>query len=174
MNSEKLDSYFNEILKELYKSLEAGNGGPFGAAVIVNGELVSVGCNQVISTYDVSKHAEVVALAKATAKIKNFHLEQAILLTTHFPCLMCYHAAKWAKITKVYYLFDYDDTEKLFGFEGDDRFLCDLNISENNLFNDPSLILKKYYSEYIQKKFYEELADIWNKKYREKLQKYDV
>ena len=174
MNNKILDEYFETILNVLYKSLEAGKGGPFGAGVVLNGKLISTGTNEVVKTFDVSKHAEVVALANATQMVKNFHVEKGILLTTHFPCLMCYHAAKWAKISKVYYIFDYEQTENLFGFHGDERFLSDLNICEKTLFNDPSIVLQKYESELVKEKYFGNLVKRWNEEFKAQLLGYDV
>ena len=174
MDNKILDKYFFQILNVLYKSLEAGKGGPFGAGVVLNGELISTGTNEVVKTFDVSKHAEVVALANATKKVENFHVENGILLTTHFPCLMCYHAAKWAKISKAYFIFDYEQTENLFGFHGDERFLCDLNISEKTLFNDPSIVLKRYESDFVKEKYFAELVKRWNEDFKARLLGYDV
>lgn len=169
-----IDEYFAKIYQDLLISLEDSRGGPFGAGIVLNGKLISTGTNEVMKTRDVSRHAEVVALSKATAKLGNYHVSEGILLTTHLPCLMCYHAAKWAKISHIYYIFDYDETESLFGFHGDERFLQDLNLTSFSMSDDPSVTLIRYSSSSVNEIYFNQLVEIWNNKYRDKLLGYDV
>lgn len=79
------------------------DGGPFGAVIVKDGEVIATGHNQVIATNDPTAHAEVVAIREASKKLGRFDLSDCELYTTCEPCPMCYSAAHWAKITKVYF-----------------------------------------------------------------------
>lgn len=99
-----------------------GEGGPFGAVVARNGEIISRGHNQVLQTNDPTAHAEVVAIRKACAKLGRFSLHDCVLYSSCDPCPMCFSAIHWAKIPRCVYSGSPDDAAAV-GF--DDRFLYD-------------------------------------------------
>jgi guanine deaminase len=169
-----MDSYFKTLFETLVESLKRGLGGPFAAGVVHQEELIAVGTNSVLSSFDVSRHAEVNAVAAAGAKRRLYHMPDSILLTTHFPCLMCYHAIKWARIPTVYYVFDYDETESLFGFSGDSSFLEDLQMSKERVAEDPSLKVIRYRTPMIESVYYGELIRRWNEEFKEHCSDYDI
>ena len=80
-----------------------GHGGPFGAVIVQNGSQVAKAHNEVIKTCDPTAHAEIMAIRKASAKLKTFDLSGAELYTTCEPCPMCLAAILWARIGRVYY-----------------------------------------------------------------------
>lgn len=174
MQNRILDEYFEKIYEAILRSLEAKKGGPFGAAVVQNDKLIAVGTNEVLASTDVSRHAEVVTLSKATKKLGQVHIKDGILLSTHLPCLMCYHAAKWAEISKVYFIYGYEETQNTFSFQGDIHFLNDLGLKGDFYLQDPSVEYIKYHSDLIQKLYFEELPKIWKEKYEAELSAYDV
>jgi len=174
MTNELVDRYFADIYEEILRSLEAKKGGPFGAGVVINDELVALGTNEVLATTDVSRHAEVVTLSKATKKLDSFHLKGGVLLSSHLPCLMCYHAVKWALIGKVYYVYTYEETQNLFSFFGDSNFLHDLGLESDFCHNDPGIEYVHYSSPKIQELYFEKLPKIWKEKYEAELTAYDV
>ena len=75
----------------LNRAIEAGERGevPVGAIVVVDGEIVAEGFNQPISTNDPTAHAEIVALRRAAAELRNYRLTAATLFVTIEPCQMC-------------------------------------------------------------------------------------
>lgn len=158
----------------LLRRLESGAGGPFAAAVIVGGRVVGRGTNTVIRDVDVTRHAEVNALADATRAVGGLRLADAVLATSHAPCLMCYHAAKWAALREVWYVFDYEETERLFGFRGDRRMLEDLGIDEPRLRNDPALTLRRVTDPRVDALYRTELPGLWQRSFRERCGGYDV
>jgi len=174
LESNKLDLFFGEIYLSLIKSLEKASGGPFGAGIVIEGELISVGTNEVLRTLDVSRHAEIVALSKATEKVKSIQLPNAIILATHFPCLMCYQAIKIASIKQGYYIFDSIETNELFSFKRSSSFLADLDISSKTLDMDQSLSFSKYRSPRIEELFYNTFLNSWNTKFRNLLPQYYI
>jgi guanine deaminase len=81
----------------------AGHGGPFGAVVVRNGEIIGEGFNRVTSTNDPSAHAEIVAIRQACANIGNYQLDGCIIYCSCEPCPMCLGAIYWARPSAVYF-----------------------------------------------------------------------
>lgn len=103
--------------------VQRGEGGPFGAVIIRNGQIVSRGHNRVLQTNDPTAHAEVVAIRDACAKLGRFSLHDCIIYASCQPCPMCLAAIHWAKIPRAVYAATADDAAAV-GF--DDRFLYDV------------------------------------------------
>jgi len=82
---------------------EARKGGPFGAVVVRNGEVVSACHNTVLATNDPTAHAEVNAIRAACGKLNRPHLDDCELYTTCEPCPMCLGAIQWARLKAVHY-----------------------------------------------------------------------
>lgn len=101
----------------------AGGGGPFGALVVRDGEILATGTNQVTPNLDPTAHAEVVAIRAACQKIGDFKLAGCVLVSSCEPCPLCLSAALWARVDSVIYAADRDDAAKA-GF--DDREFYEL------------------------------------------------
>ncbi|WP_413289565.1 nucleoside deaminase [Bdellovibrio sp. HCB337] len=84
-------------------NMQKGAGGPFGAVIVKNGQIIGEGWNKVTSTNDPSAHAEVVAIREACQNIKHFDLSGSEIYTSCEPCPMCLSAIYWARIDKIYY-----------------------------------------------------------------------
>jgi len=100
------------------RGMKAGAGGPFGAVVVKDGEIIGEGHNRVIATNDPTAHGEVVAIREACAHLGNFSLAGCEIHTTGEPCPMCLGAIHWARIGRIYYGFSISDAAAI-GF--DDR-----------------------------------------------------
>jgi tRNA(Arg) A34 adenosine deaminase TadA len=98
--------------------MKAGAGGPFGAVVVKDGEIIGEGHNRVIATNDPTAHGEVVAIREACARLGTFSLAGCEIHTTGEPCPMCLGAIHWARIGRIYYGFSISDAAAI-GF--DDR-----------------------------------------------------
>ena len=168
------DAEFEKIFEAIVANVEEGGGGPFGAAVVLGGKLIGLGTNQVLAKGDVSRHAEVEALAQATRAVGSVSLRGATLLTSHFPCMMCYHAIKWAGINDVRFVFDTERTHRIFEFQGDASFLDNLKISQGALAADPVLRASPYVSPLIDALYFDKLVKVWRSKDRSCLTSYDV
>ena len=83
--------------------MRQNGGGPFGAVVICNQEIVGRGNNQVTSLLDPTAHAEVMAIRDACRALSRFELRGCELYTTCEPCPMCLAAIYWARLDRVYY-----------------------------------------------------------------------
>ena len=97
-------------------------GGPFGAVVVKDGEIIAEGHNEVTSSNDPTAHAEVVAIRRACEKLGTFQLDDCVIYTSCEPCPMCLGAIYWARPKAVYYGCNQKDAAKI-GF--DDQFIYD-------------------------------------------------
>ena len=105
---------------ELSRSNIDNNGGPFGAVIVKNGQIVGEGANRVTASFDPTAHAEIVAIRSACATLKTFNLSDCTIYTSCEPCPMCLSAIYWARINAIYYANTKDDAAAL-GF--DDAFV---------------------------------------------------
>jgi len=87
----------------------AEGGGPFGALVVRDGEVVATGTNRVTAALDPTAHAEVCALRAACAELGAASLEGCALIVSCEPCPMCLTAALWARLDRVVYCADRHD-----------------------------------------------------------------
>lgn len=97
-------------------------GGPFGAVIVKDGELIAGSGNRVTSTNDPTAHAEVSAIRLACQKLETFDLSGCIIYTSCEPCPMCLSAVYWAKIDTIYYANTKKDADDI-GFS--DKFIYD-------------------------------------------------
>lgn len=102
-------------------SVETG-GGPFGAIVVKEGEIIARASNSVTKLNDPTAHAEVQAIRLACAELESFNLEGCVIYASCEPCPMCLSAIYWAGIERVYYANTRQDAADI-GF--DDSFIYD-------------------------------------------------
>lgn len=102
--------------------MEAGAGGPFGAVIVKDGQVIAEGWNQVTSTNDPTAHAEVVAIRQACQSLGAFSLEGATLYSSCEPCPMCLSAIYWARLDRLVFA-NTREAAAAIGF--DDAFLYD-------------------------------------------------
>lgn len=93
-------------------------GGPFGAVIAKDGEVVAEASNCVTLHCDPTAHAEVSAIRKAAEKMKTFDLSGCSIYTSCEPCPMCLGAIYWARLDKIYYANDRKDAATI-GFDDD-------------------------------------------------------
>ena len=117
---EQHKQYMREAIRLSIEKMQAGFGGPFGAVVVRNGEIIAHGFNNVTSSNDPTAHAEVDAIRKACAALGKFQLDDCDLYTSCEPCPMCLGAIYWARFRKVYYGNTKQDAAAV-GF--DDQFI---------------------------------------------------
>ena len=114
-----------ELMKkaiELSEENVANGGGPFGAVIARDGEIIATGVNRVTANCDPTAHAEVSAIRAACQKLKTFDLSGCEIFSSCEPCPMCLGAIYWAHIDRLYFGNDKDDA-KAIGF--DDSFIYD-------------------------------------------------
>ncbi len=108
------------MLRAIELSIQSAKsqGGPFGAVVVKNDEIISEGNNQVTANNDPTAHAEIVAIRNACKKLNDFFLKGCDLYTSCEPCPMCLAAIYWSHIDKIFYAntridaknIDFDDS----------------------------------------------------------------
>ena len=99
------------------ESVERG-GGPFGAVIARNGEIVAEGSNSVSLECDPTAHAEISAIRNAAKKLGTFDLSGCEIYTSCEPCPMCLGAIYWARLGKMYYANNRRDAAEI-GFKDD-------------------------------------------------------
>jgi len=98
-----METYMQEAIKEAKSGVDASDGGPFGAVVIYQDQIVGRGHNMVVKTNDPTAHAEIIAVREASQNLGRFNLSDCILYTTCEPCPMCLAAILWARIQTIVY-----------------------------------------------------------------------
>ena len=93
-------------------------GGPFGAVVVKDGEVIGRGSNHVIARHDPTAHAEITAIRNACENLGTHDLSGCTVYTSCYPCPMCLSALIWANIREVYYGNTKEDAAAI-GFRDD-------------------------------------------------------
>ena len=120
-NTNALHEKFMRIAIELSKkNILESLGGPFGAVVVRNNEIIAQSANRVLTTNDPTAHAEVCAIRLACAKLNTPDLTGCVIYTSCEPCPMCLSAIYWSRISTIYYANTKTDAGDI-GF--DDQFI---------------------------------------------------
>ena len=98
---EQKEKYMKIALKEAkkaYNKLEV----PVGAIIVKDGEIIAKAHNLKETKTDTTKHAEILAIQKASRKLKSWRLLDCEMYVTLEPCSMCAGAIINSRIKKVY------------------------------------------------------------------------
>ena len=112
--------FMREAIRISREGMEANDGGPFGAVVVKDGEIIGRGNNQVTSSNDPTAHAEVVAIRNACTHLGSFQLDGCIVYTSCEPCPMCLGAIYWARPDKIFFACSREDAAAI---DFDDDFI---------------------------------------------------
>jgi len=112
--------YIKKAVELAKKGVKNNKGGPFGAVIVKNGEIIGEGYNMVTSHNDPTAHAEIVAIRNACAKLSSFQLTGCTIYSSCEPCPMCIGAIYWARPARLVYACTKEDA-KAIGF--DDQFI---------------------------------------------------
>ena len=123
---------------ELSENSVRNGGGPFGAVIAKDGEIVAEGSNKVTIDNDPTAHAEVCTIRNACQKLGTFDLSGCVIYTSCEPCPMCFGAIYWAHLDKISSANDRKDAGKI-GF--DDDFIYEEIALEPQYRKKPSEIL---------------------------------
>ena len=94
--------YMNLAARLSLENIDRG-GGPFGAVIVRDGEVIATGVNSVTVDNDPTAHAEVNAIRHACGKLNTFRLEGCTVYSSCEPCPMCLSALYWAGVRKIFY-----------------------------------------------------------------------
>jgi guanine deaminase len=144
------NKFMQRAIELAHHGMTRGDGGPFGAVIVKDSEIVGEGWNRVIATHDPTAHGEVVAIRDACEKSSEFSLLGCEIYTTGQPCPMCLGAIYWARISKIFYGFSIQDAEQI-GFD-DQNFFQQLAlpaqqrlIPETQIDRDRAILLAEEY-----------------------------
>ena len=151
-SNEYKKQFLHEATRLAIESVEKGWGGPFGAVIVKDGEIIGRGQNRVLITGIPVYHAEVTAIIDACGRINSKALlgsdsyegnlkmiprpegspdpvpERAQMLkgcdlyVNGAPCPMCMSAIYWARIDRVYFGTRLEDTSKI-GFDDEFQYI---------------------------------------------------
>ncbi|KNA14681.1 hypothetical protein SOVF_105180 isoform A [Spinacia oleracea] len=92
-----------KAIEEAYKGVECGHGGPFGAVVVCNDQVV-VSCHNLVRlNKDPTAHAEVTAIREASTKLDRIDLSDCEMYASCEPCAMCFGAIQLSGIKRLMY-----------------------------------------------------------------------
>ena len=103
MNTEYNERFLLRAVALANTNIEHGSGGPFGAVIVKDGEVIAESGNTVTSDNDPTAHAEVNVIRAACKVLGHFQLDGCQLYTSCEPCPMCLGAIYWARPDVVYF-----------------------------------------------------------------------
>lgn len=106
-----MDPFMKRAIQLALDNVEKG-GQPFGAVLVRDNEVMAEGVNELHVHFDISGHAELLAIRRAQAKLKTLDLSDCTMYASGEPCAMCLTAMYFAGIQTVYYAASVDDAEQ--------------------------------------------------------------
>jgi len=117
------DNFFIEKAINLaLENVKSGQGGPFGAIVVKNGEIIATGTNSVTTNNDPTAHAEVNAIRNACKNLNSYQLDGCVIYSSCEPCPMCLGAIYWSRPQRLVFAASKQDAADA-GF--DDSYIYD-------------------------------------------------
>ena len=98
-----MNEYMKVAIELSSENLNKKYGGPFGACIVKDGNIIGKGFNNVLKNNDPTAHAEIEAIRDACKNINSYDLSGCELYTSCYPCPMCLSAIIWSNIKIVYY-----------------------------------------------------------------------
>lgn len=126
-----MNKFMAIAIEEAREGITQGHGGPFGAVIVKDGEIVGRGHNHVVANNDPTCHGEIDAIRNACTNLGTFDLSGCEIYTTGEPCPMCLSAILWANIGKIYYGCSIQENDMI-GFR-DEIFYKNLSISTEKM-----------------------------------------
>lgn len=114
--------YLKVAIDLAIENAKNNQGGPFGAIIVHQDEIIAHSGNHVTTQLDPTAHAEILAIRQACQKLNDFQLSDCTLYSSCEPCPMCLGAIYWARIKRIYYACSRQDASTA-GF--DDSFIYD-------------------------------------------------
>ena len=146
------EGWMRAAIETARESVSRGAGGPFGACIVRDGELLALASNHVLIGHDPTAHAEVMAIRSACTSLETHLLDGAEIYSTTEPCPMCFASLHWARVAKIYYGTGIEDVARL-GFNE----LSISNFQMRELGGSPVEIIPNFMRDECI-----ELLDFWN------------
>lgn len=122
-----MDQFMKRAVDLAVENVHNG-GGPFGAVLVKDGEIVAEGVNELHEKYDISGHAELLAIRKAQEDLQTHDLSGYVMYASGEPCPMCLSAMYMSGIKKGYYCASIEDASEV-GIDGSVKLYADLKKS---------------------------------------------
>lgn len=120
METKEHEKFMRVAIQLSEQNVKEAAGGPFGAVIVKDGQIVAQSANKVVPQNDPTAHAEVSAIRLACKKLGTYDLSGCTIYTSCEPCPMCLGAIYWARIDTIYYANTKTDAADI-GF--DDHFI---------------------------------------------------
>ncbi|HAH59135.1 MAG TPA: tRNA-specific adenosine deaminase [Bacteroidales bacterium] len=133
MTNNDRKTFMSAAIQLASDNVETGSGGPFGAVVVLDGQIIARGNNRVTVDNDPTAHAEIVAIRQASKVLGSFQLTNCDIYCSCEPCPMCLGAIYWARPARVFFAANRHDAAKA---QFDDSFIYE----QLNLDNDDRAI----------------------------------
>ena len=105
-----MDRFMRKAVTLALENVQSG-GQPFGAVLVKDGEVLSEGVNELHKKFDVSGHAEMLAIRRAQEAGSTLDLSGCVMYASGEPCPMCMAAIYFSGIQKVYYCASVEDAK---------------------------------------------------------------
>lgn len=105
------ENYYDYLIKLAQKAAKKGEV-PISAIIIKNNKMIASAYNKKNKKHDILGHAEIIAIKKASKKMKDWRLNECDLYVTLKPCSICENIIKNSRIRNVYYLLDKPENKK--------------------------------------------------------------
>ncbi len=140
------NKYMKMALKEAKKAYLIGEI-PVGAVIVYKDKVIAKAYNEKEKYNDVTRHAEITAIRKASKKLNNWRLNDCIMYITLFPCPMCASAINQARISKVVYgtVPNYDDYEKTVDILNNNYYGNPVDIAESLLNEECRQLIQDFF-----------------------------
>ena len=100
---EQQKKFMHEAIRLSIENVQSRNGGPFGAVIVKNGEIIATGVNEVTKSNDPTAHAEIIAIRNACKTLDSFQLDDCEIYCSCELCPMCLGAIYWARPKAIYF-----------------------------------------------------------------------
>ena len=141
------EKFMKEALKEAKKAYEKLEI-PVGCVIVKDNKIIARAHNLKETKFDTTKHAEIIAIQKASKKLKSWRLNECEMYVTLEPCSMCAGAIINSRIKKLYYGAKDEKTGavgSVFNLLKDYKFNHDVEIESGILENECRNILKEFF-----------------------------
>lgn len=95
------NEFMKEAIKQAKKAAEKLEV-PVGCVIVKDGKIIAKAHNQKETKADTTKHAEIIAIQKASKKLEAWRLLDCEMYVTLEPCSMCAGAIIQSRIKKIY------------------------------------------------------------------------
>ena len=118
-----MDKFMKRAVELAINNVRDG-GDPFGAVLVKDDKIVTEGVNELHKTYDISGHAELIAIRKAQEDLQTHDLSGYTMYASGEPCPMCLTAMYMSGIEKGYYCASIEDAANV-GLDGSVNIYAD-------------------------------------------------